>query len=104
MTLERNGGIKMAYGDKNNQAELPHSVILEGRERLSLSGVTDVSGFDEEAIYTETCKGRLSIHGSGLHIEKLSLDTGEMVIEGLIDRLEYETEVRSGGFFSRIFG
>lgn len=95
----------MAYGDKNSPMELPHSVILEGRERLSLSGVTDVSGFDEEAIYTETTRGRLSIHGSGLHIEKLSLDSGEMVIEGVIDRLEYEAEVRSGGgFFSRIFG
>ena len=39
--------------------EMPHSVILEGREKLTISGVTDVHSFDEEQVLLETVRGML---------------------------------------------
>jgi sporulation protein YabP len=94
----------MAYDEMYKTAELPHNIIIEGRKRLTVSGAEDVESFDEERIAMTTSRGGLIIFGQGLHIEKLSLDTGDVIVEGTIDRLEYEDEVReSGGFFSRLF-
>lgn len=87
--------------DKTN---LPHSLVLDERERLSVSGVSDVTSFDENAVVAETSLGVLVIHGEGLHIERLSLDTGELVLEGEVSSLEYEQPRASGGFFRRLFG
>jgi hypothetical protein len=51
-----------------------------------------------------TTMGVLFIRGTGLRIERLSLDTGDVSIEGSIDRFEYEDQVReSGGFFGKLF-
>ena len=89
----------------NDMAEMPHSLVLDEREHLSVTGVRDVSSFDEESIVADTTRGLLVIRGSGLHIERLSLDMGELVVEGEVSALEYEQE-RSpgGGFFRRLFG
>ena len=51
--------------------EMPHSVILEGREKLTISGVTDVHSFDEEQVLLETVRGMLVVRGQGLHVERL---------------------------------
>jgi len=97
----------MASYDKSDnvkKAEMPHSIILEGRERLSISGVEDVDSFDEESIVVFTSRGTLSIHGSGLRIEKLSIDLGELVVEGSVNSMQYEDEERrSEGFWHRLF-
>ena len=53
--------------------EMPHSVILEGREKLTISGVTDVHSFDEEQVLLETVRGMLVVRGQGLHVERLQL-------------------------------
>ena len=82
-----------------------HHVILEGRERLSVSGVEEVARFDEESVVMETSQGTLIVSGQGLHIEQLSLDGGELRVEGTIDALSYEDGRRErGGFFSRLLG
>lgn len=82
-----------------------HSLILEGRERLSMSGVEDVESFDEESIVALTTRGTLVIHGSGLHIERLSLDVGELAVDGTVDSLEYlDTKPSGGGLWHRLFG
>ena len=82
-----------------------HHVILEGRERLSVSGVEEVERFDEESVVMETSQGTLIVSGQGLHIEQLSLDGGELRVEGTIDALSYEDGRRErGGFFSRRLG
>ncbi len=84
--------------------ELPHSLSLDSRERLCVSGVTDVDSFDEDTVIMLTSKGKLVIRGSNLHIEKLSVDIGELVVEGIINSLEYSDDMRSGGgFFARLF-
>jgi sporulation protein YabP len=97
-------GAHMAYEEKYKTVELPHNVIIEGRKKLSVSGVDDVESFDENEVIMSTAQGILFIRGSSLRIEKLSLDSGDVVLEGVIDKLEYEDDVKaSGGLFSRLF-
>lgn len=93
----------MQYDEKARNAELPHNVIIESRARLSISGVEDVESFDESTVILFTSKGMLTIRGIGLHIERLSLDTGELSVEGTIDGLQYSNEEMTGGFWSRLF-
>ncbi len=94
----------MAYEEKYRTAELAHNVIMEGRRRVSVSGVDDVGSFDECEIVIGTTKGILTVRGQDLHIEKLSLDSGDIIMEGDIDSLSYEDDVRkSGGFLNRLF-
>ena len=94
----------MPYDEKSIRADTPHHLILEGREQLSVSGVDEVESFDETQIVMYTTKGTLIVRGGGLHIEKLSLDGGDLKVEGEIDSLTYEDGSRDkGGFFSRLF-
>jgi len=83
----------------------PHSVMIEGRERMTVSGVEDVESFNEESIVAFTTRGTLIIKGEGMHIERLSLDRGELAVEGEISLLEYIDEQRQsgGGLWSRLF-
>ena len=81
-----------------------HQITLEGRERLTVSGVEDVERFDENMIVMSTAAGTLVVTGEGLHIGKLTLDGGELHVDGRIDAMSYEEVGRSGGLFSRLFG
>ena len=92
----------MPYDEKNSRPDGPHHLILEGREQLSVSGVEEVESFDENQIVMYTTKGTLVVRGENLHIEKLSLDGGDLKVEGDIDALTYEDGPREkGGLFSR---
>lgn len=83
---------------------LPHNCILEDRRALSVSGVNDVGSFDEETIIAATEYGELTVKGEKLHITKLSLEIGELCIEGKISSLSYsDVPDKSGSFFSRVF-
>ena len=90
----------MAYEENMPRMEGAHHVILEGREQLSVSGV---ESFDENTIIMTTVKGPLVVRGEDLHIEKLSLDGGDLRVEGVVDSLSYEDDSRErGGFFARL--
>ena len=94
----------MAIDEKRPVLEAPHSLSLDGRGRLLVSGVTEVESFNEQEVIMGTSKGTLAVHGQGLHMEKLSVDSGDVVVTGSIDALEYEDpEPRGDGFFSRLF-
>ncbi|MDD5944857.1 MAG: sporulation protein YabP [Clostridia bacterium] len=83
-----------------------HRIVLEERERLSLTGVTDVIAFDEESITADTDMGIIVIRGEGLHISRLNLDEGVLQTEGSVDSIEYgdgEASGRGGFLLSRIF-
>ena len=83
--------------------KLPHHIILDDRSSLSVSGVEEVESFDENTIVMVTVRGTLVVRGDGLHIEKLSLDGGDLKVEGLVDSLTYEDEGRErGGFLARL--
>jgi len=82
-----------------------HRLELTGRERLVVSGVEDVERFDELGIVMSTAAGTLVVTGEDLHIGKLSLDGGELHVDGRIDSVAYEDAGQGrGGFFSRLFG
>ncbi len=91
-------------GDKG-RFDLSHHIILEQREQLVVSGVEEVESFDESAILLTTAQGGLEIQGEGLHIEKLSLDGGDLRVEGRVNALIYETErSHRGGLLGRLLG
>lgn len=75
----------------------PHHVMMEERSSLTVSGVSDVERFDENEIVMSTSKGTLVVTGENLHIEKLSLDGGDLKVEGDIDALTYEEDRRDRG-------
>ena len=91
--------------DFNTAPAAVHRLELVGRERLVVSGVEDVDRFDETGIVMSTTAGTLVVTGEDLHIGKLSLDGGELHVDGRIDSVTYEDQGQSrGGFFSRLFG
>lgn len=94
----------MAYEVTRNAYD--HKLTMEGREHLTVSGVENVERFDETCIVMTTCVGSLVITGENLHIDKLSLDGGELHVDGQIDGLEYEDRHShsGGGLLARLFG
>ena len=91
--------------DYNSMPQTAHRLELTGRELLTVSGVEDVERFDETGIVMSTSAGTLVITGEDLHIGKLSLDGGELRVEGRVDSVSYEDDgAGRGGFFSRLFG
>ena len=81
----------------------PHELRLENRARLSVNGVREVESFDENSIVMSTCKGTLVVRGESLHIEKLSLDGGDLLVEGTVESLTYEEEEPHQSLFGRLF-
>ena len=72
-----------------------HHLVLEERESLTVSGVEEVESFDENTIVMVTVQGVLIVRGEELHIEKLSLDGGDLKVEGMVESLTYEEDRKS---------
>ena len=82
----------------------PHNVVVENRERLSVSGVAEVISFDENEVSLVTSMGILTVGGQELHVEKLNLEMGELAIVGRVEAVVDEDEQqRRRGFWSRLF-
>ena len=91
--------------DYNTMPAMEHRLELEGRDRLTVSGVEDVDRFDETGIIMTTSAGTMVITGEDLHIGKLSLDGGELHVDGRIDSISYEEQGGGrAGWFGRLFG
>ncbi len=82
-----------------------HNIILEGRKKLSISGVTDVDKFDERSVLLYTSMGELTVCGTDLHVNDLSVENGEMSIEGEIKSIVYGDPDRRSplSFIEKIF-
>ena len=95
----------MAYESNGGRTAAEHRLELHGRQRLTVSGVEDVERFDENCIVMATCVGTLVVNGEELHIGKLSLDGGELHVDGRIDAVIYEEQPSGrGSLLSRLFG
>lgn len=94
----------MPYDEIQKTPARLHSLSLEAREKLSISGVDDVSGFDENLIVLTTGQGDLTIRGQGLHIDRIDLDAGQLEVRGHIQELSYDEPVKSGSLWTRLFG
>ena len=92
----------MSYA--NNTAPMPHGISLTEREKMSVSGVVDVSGFDENVVILSTSRGELSVRGEGLHIERIDLDAGQLLLSGLVQELRYDEKPAAASLWSRLFG
>lgn len=84
-----------------------HEIVMINRRSLAISGVKNVESFDSEEFLLETEAGYLSIRGQNLHMKNLTLETGEVAIEGLVHHLGYleqgQAVDRTKGFFGRLF-
>lgn len=82
------------------------NLVLENREKLSISGVLDVLSFDDQVVIVETELGLLNVKGENLRINKLSIDTSEVVVEGEISSLSYSEknlDKKGGSLIGKIF-
>ena len=91
----------------NNGVGVIQNLILENREKLSISGVKDVLSFDDQVVIVETELGLLTVKGENIKINKLSLDTSEVIVEGEISYLAYsnkeQDKTKGGSLISKIF-
>lgn len=94
----------MAYEESRKSVQKAHAVNMENREKLSLSGVEDVNGFDETLIVLQTGFGALNIRGESLHIDRIDLDAGQLEVRGMIRELSYDETAPSASLWSRLFG
>ncbi|MBP3311411.1 MAG: YabP/YqfC family sporulation protein [Butyricicoccus sp.] len=94
----------MANEDKARAAG-SHTLMLDAQGRLSLTGVVDVTSFDETLVALETSRGMLAVRGEGLHVERLSLENGELTLTGEVRAMEYDDNLMTrGGILARFFG
>ena len=85
----------MQQEKQNQRPKIPHSVIIENRASISFTGVRDMGSFDEQAVVLYTDYGEINLRGSKLHINKLSLDTNEVDIDGNIEAVVYTQNKQS---------
>ncbi len=105
--IKKYGGRFFFYGGFEPDAKMPHKMVVGNRKTLALTGVTDVLAFDIHEILLETSQGMLMIRGNDLHVSRLTLDKGEVDVDGRIDSLTYSDAPAYGkkqeSLFSRLF-
>ena len=87
----------------DGQPQLPHKLTLNERRQLTMIGVTEVVNFDETAVVLQTSLGTLLIQGRDLKLKTLSLDGGQVAVDGVITAMSYEEPRQRGSFASRLF-
>lgn len=87
----------------NEAMQLPHTLTMKDRKVLTLTGVTEVVSFDESAVVLRTSLGTLVIQGQQLQLKNLTLEGGQVAVEGSVDALHYE-QLRQGGWLRRLMG
>ena len=83
---------------------LPHSLTLQQRGKLTMTGVAEVVSFDELAVVLRTEMGNLVIQGRDLRLKALSPEGGNVAIEGTVSALVYEEPRAPGGWLRRLLG
>ncbi len=76
---------------------LPHKLSLSQRKNLTMTGVTEVVSFDDSTVVLKTCMGLLTVHGQGLQLKNLSLEGGQVAVDGTVAALIYEEERPTAG-------
>jgi len=84
--------------------QLPHKLTLSDRRQLAVTGVTEVVSFDENAVLLRTEQGDLLIQGKDLQLRQLSLDGGQVAVDGTVTAMIYEEPRQGGGWLRRFLG
>ena len=80
-----------------------HRLTLEGRGKLTATGIRRVDFFSDEQVAAQTDLGQLNIRGEGLHIEALSADTGDMLVTGKVAAVSYSEGGQALSLLGRLF-
>ncbi|MDD5016564.1 MAG: sporulation protein YabP [Eubacteriales bacterium] len=98
------------YNDEQKEIpavnKAPHKVVIDSREKIIITGVEDVDSFNENEVILLTNRGFITITGEELHINKLNLDEGQLVVGGSIQSVDYadhEEERSKRGVFGKVF-
>lgn len=83
---------------------LPHKLTMNERKELTVTGATEVVSFDESAVILKIGTDTLIVRGEDLHLKTLSLDAGQVAVDGHINALTYEEGRTPGGFWHRLMG
>lgn len=86
-----------------DRMQLPHSLTLKDRKALTVTGASEVISFDETAVVLRTELGILQIQGHDLQLKSLSLEGGQVTVDGTVSALVYE-EPRQTGWLHRLLG
>ena len=81
----------------------PHTLNLTDREKLTLTGITEVITFDDTTVIMHTTLGRVTVLGSRLQLKSLTPDGGNVTVHGQIDAISYEEPRADRGWLSRFF-
>lgn len=79
-----------------SEGQLPHELELKERRALTMTGVTEVVSFEEHTVVLRTALGTLIVQGRELQLKTLSLEGGQVAVEGSISALIYEEPRASG--------
>ena len=96
----------MTLEERQLNTNIIQNLVLENRGKLFITGVLDVLSFDDQLVILETELGLLTVKGDALRINKLSIDTSEVTIEGDIYSLNYsekESNSKGTGLLNKIF-
>ena len=88
----------------HEEITLPHKLVLNERSQLTMSGVSEVVSFDDSVVVLRTALGVLTVQGKDLQLKNLSLDGGNVAVDGHIAALYYEEPRQPGGWARRLFG
>jgi len=90
-------------GNAGTLAPRAHTITLNDRKRLSITGVEDVDCFNEQIVVLKTPLGTLTVTGAGLNMSLLNVEDGRVSVEGEVDAMEYTGGKKKGGVLGRLF-
>ena len=83
---------------------LPHSLIIDGRKNISVTGVTEADNFNDEEIILYTSYGQITIKGENLQISVLSTESGDVTASGKVNSVTYSDRTeKHQSFLSKVF-
>ena len=86
------------------EEQFPHKLTLNERRQLTMTGVTEVVSFEDSAVVLRTSLGTLVVQGRDLQLKTLSLEGGQVAVDGTVSALVYEETRQTGGWMHRLFG
>lgn len=90
---------------KASKSQHNHIVHIDNRERIEITGVTKVDTFNEDDVVLHTVMGVINIKGKDMKVNKLNVDTGDMLIEGTIHSMQYlsKDKEKKGSILKNLF-
>lgn len=80
-----------------------HAVQIDGRAKLTATGIAEVTSYDSDTIVAASDAGEVIIQGKKLHIISFDRVSGKLILEGTVDAVQYvDVKPKNQSFFSRL--